>query len=645
MLFVGAVFLGVQLLMNYWGKENKPPPEGGAGGGGVAQTFTIPTEIAGQEDLIRLGDSSANSKDKLAVFVNRQGASIERVELNVNDFTNEVVRRGEEPRPLILFQAAPGFVKPYATQKIHVWMNGEDKSIPAEAVGKYLWKNVSDLANPYEARLQIVNSDAQNKGIVKIVKVFRIDPKSYDLTISHEVTNLTDVPLKVWIDQMASMDFPQDRRMSDDRFYHAAGIETVRRTIIPDRFHQAHHQLSPTSAPASRELGNFQGTDPLVWVASGGRFFAAITRPMQETGNKVMTLAVDNTTVITLVDHVAKTELVRMHQGADTRDTLLAIQMSGNERELAAKSETTLQLAVYFGPRRGDELRGNSKAEPGSPPWAHHYYKSETLLKFHGGCTWCTFDWIGVALLWMLRQLATYATFGNYGVAIILLVIIIRAILHPLTKMSQVNMAMMGKKMRDIQPLIEANKKKYAKDKKKQSEEMMRIYRENNVNPAGGVMGCLPMLLQMPIWIAMWATMQTDIDLFHASFIPGWINDLSAPDRTIEFTPFKIPLIGTEISALNVLPLLLAVVFFVQMKVQMASTPKPADEQQAQMQKMTQYMVLIFPIFLYNFPSGLNLYYFGSTLAGLVDTYFVRKTLKRKGILPTNAPALPTKEE
>ncbi len=172
----------------------------------------------------------------------------------------------------------------------------------------------------------------------------------------------------------------------------------------------------------------------------------------------------------------------------------------------------------------------------------------------------------------------------------------------------------------------------------------MRIYRENNVNPAGGIMGCLPMLIQMPIWIAMYSGLFADLDLRHAAFIPGWINDLSSPDALASFAPVNIPLLSMvmgPISSFNLLPILLAVVFFFQMKVQMASQPKPADEQQAQMQNISKYMFFIVPLFLYSAPSGLNLYYFASTMAGLVDTYIVRKTLKKRGILPANAESPP----
>jgi len=108
--------------------------------------------------------------------------------------------------------------------------------------------------------------------------------------------------------------------------------------------------------------------------------------------------------------------------------------------------------------------------------------------------------------------------------------------------------------------------------------------------------------------------------------------------------PLWLPLLG-DIYGFNLLPILLAGVFFFQMKVSTATQPKPADEQQAQMQKMSQYMIFIFPLFLYNAPSGLNLYIFASTMGGLLDTYLVRKTLKKQGILAPSAPLLPTHED
>jgi len=108
---------------------------------------------------------------------------------------------------------------------------------------------------------------------------------------------------------------------------------------------------------------------------------------------------------------------------------------------------------------------------------------------------------------------------------------------------------------------------------------------------------------------------------------------------------FTIPLLGWDVYGLNLLPLLLAAVFYIQMKVSTATQPKPADEQQAQMQKMSSYMIFLFPLMLYNAPSGLNLYIFASTMGGLLDTYIVRKALKKQGILAPTASLLPTHED
>jgi membrane protein insertase Oxa1/YidC/SpoIIIJ len=105
-----------------------------------------------------------------------------------------------------------------------------------------------------------------------------------------------------------------------------------------------------------------------------------------------------------------------------------------------------------------------------------------------------------------------------------------------------------------------------------------------------------------------------------------------------------LPIINFPIYGFNPLPILLAVVLFINMKVTMASQPKPADEQQAQMQKWSQYSIFMLPFFLYNAPSGSNLYFFASTMGGLVDTYFIRKSLKKRGILPPSAKDLPVEE-
>ncbi|HMB95250.1 MAG TPA: YidC/Oxa1 family membrane protein insertase, partial [Tepidisphaeraceae bacterium] len=136
-------------------------------------------------------------------------------------------------------------------------------------------------------------------------------------------------------------------------------------------------------------------------------------------------------------------------------------------------------------------------------------------------------------------------------------------------------------------------------------------------------------LLQTPIWIALWQALQTTFDLRQAPFLWGftWIHDLAKPDHLITFHP--VPLFfGWSISAFNLLPILLAGVFFIQTKFQ----PKPAalTKEQEQQQKMMQWMTLIFPLMLYNGPSGLNLYIFTSTAIGIIESKIIRDHIKQR---------------
>jgi YidC/Oxa1 family membrane protein insertase len=133
----------------------------------------------------------------------------------------------------------------------------------------------------------------------------------------------------------------------------------------------------------------------------------------------------------------------------------------------------------------------------------------------------------------------------------------------------------------------------------------------------------------MPIWVALWTTLQNTFELRQAPFLWGltWIKDLSQADRIIPFTA-SIPLVFTTIDAINLLPVLLAVVFYLQQKF----TPKPpaTTPEQEQQQKMMQWMSLLFPVFLYKMPSGLNLYILTSTTIGIIESKRIRDHIKQR---------------
>jgi YidC/Oxa1 family membrane protein insertase len=135
-----------------------------------------------------------------------------------------------------------------------------------------------------------------------------------------------------------------------------------------------------------------------------------------------------------------------------------------------------------------------------------------------------------------------------------------------------------------------------------------------------------------------------NFDLRGQGFLPFWMTDLSAPDALIRFTPFLIPLVGWEISSLNLLPLLMGGVMYLQMKMTPTAQAAPANPEMAQQQKlMSVMMVAMFPIMLYNGPSGVNLYIMASMAAGVVEQYVIRKHLRQKQeeeeetLIPTTA--------
>lgn len=217
---------------------------------------------------------------------------------------------------------------------------------------------------------------------------------------------------------------------------------------------------------------------------------------------------------------------------------------------------------------------------------------------------------------WIIRPISEYfmiplfeflmSFIPNFGVVIIIFSIIIKLLLHPLSKSSMKSM----QKMQQLQPIIEEVKAKHKDDPQKMNQAVMRLYKEYGVNPAGG---CLPMLLQLPILYALWAVFSSSIQLRQASFV-WWITDLSIPDVIVTL-PFAIPIFNiTDVSGLA---LMMGITMFIQQKMTIKD-PR---------QKMMVWMMPVLLTLLFNFfPSGLNLYYFMFNLLSIVQqTYVTRK--------------------
>ncbi|MBL7179997.1 MAG: membrane protein insertase YidC [Pseudomonadota bacterium] len=217
------------------------------------------------------------------------------------------------------------------------------------------------------------------------------------------------------------------------------------------------------------------------------------------------------------------------------------------------------------------------------------------------------FDLLAKPLVWIMNFLYDHFI-PNYGVAIIILTIITKIILWPLGTKSYKSMS----EMKKIQPLMAGIREKYGKDKKKINEEMMALYRTYKVNPLGG---CLPMVVQIPVFFALYRMLYEAIELRHAPFI-GWINDLSAPDRLFRFgfsIPFMQPPYGIPV---------LTIIMGITMLVQQKMSPPPGDPAQA---KMMMLMPVVFTAIFINFSSGLVLYWLVNNILSIAQQYYVSK--------------------
>jgi YidC/Oxa1 family membrane protein insertase len=254
---------------------------------------------------------------------------------------------------------------------------------------------------------------------------------------------------------------------------------------------------------------------------------------------------------------------------------------------LAAQEQASSQLILYLGPQDLNLLKkiGQNLDEAVDFGWT---------------------DFIAKPLLYLLLFFNKYVK--NYGVAIILLTILVKLLFWPLTHKSQKSMSEMQK----LQPHMAKIREKYKNDKQRMNQELMGLYKTYKVNPMGG---CLPMLIQLPVFFALFRVLGRCIELRHAPFVL-WITDLSAPDRLFNFS-FRIPLMQAPYG-IPVLTLLMGASMFIQQKM----TPTVGDPAQA---KMMMFLPVIFMFMFINFPSGLVLYWFVSNILTIAQQYGLKR--------------------
>jgi YidC/Oxa1 family membrane protein insertase len=203
---------------------------------------------------------------------------------------------------------------------------------------------------------------------------------------------------------------------------------------------------------------------------------------------------------------------------------------------------------------------------------------------------------------------------GNFGIAIILLTVAIKIILFPLANKSYVSMY----RMKKLQPVINDIRKQYADDKMRFNQELMRIYRNEKINPLSG---CMPLLIQIPVFFALYKVLFVSIEMRHAPFF-GWIKDLSAQDPTSVFNLFgMLPFTPPSMLQMGIWPIIMGVTMYLQQKM----NPEPADPIQA---KVIKFLPILFVVMFFRFPAGLIIYWACNNLLSIMQQYLLERSMK-----------------
>jgi YidC/Oxa1 family membrane protein insertase len=265
-------------------------------------------------------------------------------------------------------------------------------------------------------------------------------------------------------------------------------------------------------------------------------------------------------------------------------DNIFAVRTVMPAMDIAAGAKTEVTAKLFAGPQTAKDL---AAAAPG--------------LEYAVDYGWLTV--VAKPLFWVLSKI--YDLVHNWGVAIILLTVLIKAAFYPLSAKSYRSMA----QMRELAPRLQSMKEKFGDDKQKMQQAMMEMYRAEKINPMSG---CLPILIQVPVFIALYWMILGSVELRHAPFF-GWIQDLSAPDTLFGTLPWLNMPIG-------LLPILMGATMIIQTSL----NPPPTDPIQAQVMKV---MPVVFSIFFFFFPAGLVLYWLVNNILSITQQWYVNKTI------------------
>jgi len=409
---------------------------------------------------------------------------------------------------------------------------------------------------------EIVLSAETDKGL-EITKRYIFSKSNYDIHLYITISNKSKSD-KIIAYNLAAATNLQFSSMLDKRFLNAGSYDGEKLIWV-----------KPKGAVKAAEEGkvyNFASNPK--WAVLRNTHSSAIIKPYQEISYTFLS----------------------WKKGANKNQDDWSMGLNVDSIVIAPSSEVVHEYMLYVGPTMEESLA------PLGLAGAVNYGKLDVVCKL------------------LIKVLSFfYDVTGSYGIAIIFLVIVINIFTYPLTYKNIKSM----KHMQSVQPHMTKLRETHKDDKKKLQAEMMKLYKENNVNPMGG---CLPMLLQMPIFIALYVTLARTPVLKGSNFL--WIKDLSMPDALFKFSS-ELPFLGDKM--FNLLPILMMIAMVVQQKISTsARSSGEKSPQEEQQQKMMLMMPIVFGFLFYSLPSGLVLYWTVNTALMAVAHFLIQKQLESK---------------
>ena len=404
---------------------------------------------------------------------------------------------------------------------------------------------ITDTLDMKEGQDTLNVSFAASQGNVELIKTYVFHRGHYGIDVKHEVRNKGNVAISPSVYMQLTRD--DGKVASDSAFYNtftgpAAYTEA-------EKFQKIDFDSiadNDTDLPSQSNEG---------WIAMLQHYFLTAWVPQQDINRELYTRQLDK--------------------------HLYAIGSIVAVGEVAPRAEKVVDSTLYVGPQ--DQRR------------LEYIAPNLDLVVDYG---WLTF--LAKPIYWLLAFLQGLV--GNWGWAIVLLTVLVKAILYPISAAGYKSMA----RMRDVAPRMKAIQEKYGNDKQALNQAMMELYRREKINPAGG---CFPILLQIPVFLALYWVLLATVELRGASWLL-WVNDLASPD------PYLI------------LPLLMVATMIIQMKI----SPRPTDPTQA---KVMMIMPVVFGVMFFFFASGLVLYWLTNNVLSIWQQWYVNKQIEKERIKRT----------